>query len=219
MIRQMKRFSVCLLFLAATKIFAQNGSVQDFVIDHSKPYVYLKFDHIGPRKPIQKGEVDTGLWIRVVNNCRIPIIFTSFSVPDNPGVGLMDEVVDVEPILQISYTPAEKREAQEHERLRRLKHKPTGYSSETAGVARVQPGDDLLFSVPLNHVDEDWYMRVRFTLDLNPSSISGGPFTYLPFYQWNIPKEFRGARGHHPQKPTSILLHESGHVLDPPNPH
>jgi hypothetical protein len=110
------------------------------------------------------------------------------------GVGLMDEVIDVEPTLQIFSTPAEEKEYQDHERLRKLKHKPSGYTSETAGISRVQPGDDLLFSVPLNHVDDDWYLRVRFALDLNPSSISVGPFTYLPFYEWDIPKEFRGAK-------------------------
>jgi hypothetical protein len=222
MIRQMKRLSVCLLLFAVTSVFAQNRSDQGFVIDRSKPYVYLKFDHIGPRKPIQKGETDSGLWIRVVNNCRIPIIFTSFTVSDgDTGVGLMDEVVDVEPMLQFSYTPAEVKDAQKHERLRRLKHKPTGYSSETTGIARVQPGEDLLFSVPLNHVDEDWYMRVKFALDLSPSSISVGPFTYLPFYEWDIPKEFRDAKGsgaaYYPEKPTSMLLHESCRVLDPAN--
>jgi hypothetical protein len=75
--------------------------------------------------------------------------------------------------------------------LRKLKHKPEGYSSETAGIVRVQPGEDILFSVPLNHVDDDWYMRVRFALDLDKSSVAVGPFTYLPFYKWDIPKESR----------------------------
>jgi hypothetical protein len=172
--------------------FAQNGSVQDFIIDHSKPYVYLKFDHIGPRKPVQDGEGDTGIWLRVVNNCRIPIVFVSFNMPTgNPGVGLMDEVLDTEPMMQIYYSAEEEKEAQRQEQLRKLKQKPTGYTFETAGVVRVQPGKEILFSVPLNHVDDDWYMRVKFALDLNGSSVSVGPFTYLPFYEWNIPREFR----------------------------
>jgi hypothetical protein len=90
------------------------------------------------------------------------------------------------------------------------------------GVARVQPGEEILFSIPLNHVDMDgdWYMRVKFALDLNSSSISVGPFTYLPFGRWDIPKEFRPVKVpkdvQEPKSPPSTLPHESGHVADPP---
>ena len=108
-----------------------------------------------------------------------------------PGAGLMDEVVETEPMLQIYSTLEEERKIQRSEELRKAKHKPEGYSSEVSGVARVQPGGVILFSVPLNHVDDDWYMRVKFALDLNRSSVAVGPFTYLPFYKWEIPKELR----------------------------
>jgi hypothetical protein len=192
---EMKRLSTLFFLLFVTTTVAQNSSVQDFVIDQSRPYVYLKFDHIGPRKPIQNGKVNTGLWLRVVNNCRIPIVFQSFNMPTGiPGVGIMDEVVEDEPILQIYSTPEEGKEVQRREKLRKLKQKPKGYSPETAGVVRVQPGTDMLFSVPLNHVEDDWYMRVKFALDLGKSSVAVGPFTYLPFYEWDIPKELRSAK-------------------------
>jgi hypothetical protein len=190
----MKRLSVLVFPLLVANAFAQNKSVQDFVIDQSKPYVYLKFDHIGPRRPIRTGESNTGLWLRVVNNCRIPIVFPGFEMPpDVPGVGLMDEVLWNEPILQIA-TPDELKQIQRRERLRKSKHIPEGYSSETSGVMKVQPGTEMLFSVPLNHVDNDWYMRVKFALDLDKPSVSAGPFTYLPFYQEDIPKEQRPAK-------------------------
>ncbi len=186
---EMKRLSLCFLFFSGLNAFAQNGGFQKFVIDQSKPYVYLKFDHIGPREPLGKGENNTGLWLRVVNNCRIPIVFRSEGMPnDEPGVVLEDEVVAEEPMLTIFDKTPQELEAMEHERLLRLKHKPAGYSFETFGVARVQPGQDLLFSFPLNHVDEDWYMVVKFALDLRGSSASLGPFTYLPFHKWDIPK-------------------------------
>jgi hypothetical protein len=190
----MKQLLVLLFLLLAANASAQNTSVQSFVLDQSKPFVYLKFDHIGPRKPLRNGEGNTGLWLRVVNNCRIPIVFESFSMPSGePGVGLMDEVVETEPILQVYSTPEEKEEIQRREKLRKSKHKPEGYSSATSGVARVQPGSDTLFSVPLNHVDDDWYMRVKFALDIDKSSVAVGPFTYLRFYEWNIPKGLRPA--------------------------
>jgi hypothetical protein len=188
-----KRILVVLLLSTFTAVaFAQNESSQKFVIDASKPYVYLVFDHIGPRKPIQSGESNTGLWLRVVNNCRIPIVFLSFSMPPGiSGVGLMDEVVWDEPMLEIYSTDAEGKEFENREKLRKSKHKPDGYSSETSGVTRMQPGTEILFSVPLNHVDEDWHMQIKGALDLNNSSASVGPYTLLQFYYWDIPKELR----------------------------
>jgi hypothetical protein len=188
----MKHLSVLLLLFFGSSVLAQKNDASDFVIDKSKPFVYLRFDHIGPRKPLQDGEGAVGLWLRVVNNCRIPISFLSNSAPiGEPGVMLMDEVVDTESMMQITSTPEEEAEIQRHEKARLLKHKPTGYSAEVSGVVRVQPGAEILFSVPLNHVDEDWYLRVKFALDVSKSSVAVGPFTYLPFYEWDIPKEFR----------------------------
>jgi hypothetical protein len=173
-------------------MFAQENGMHAFVIDQSKPYVYLKFDHIGTRKPVRNGEGDIGLWLRVVNNCRISIVLRSFSMPPGiSGVGLMDQVVENEPMLQTYSTPDEGQAIQRREDLRKLKHKPEGYMSETSGVVRIQPGTYTLFSVPLNHVDDDWHMRIEFTLDLDKSSITVGPFTYLSFYKWDIPKQLR----------------------------
>jgi hypothetical protein len=160
------------------------------VIDPSKPFVYLKFDHVGPRKAHPDGEDDAGLWLRVVNNCRIPIVFrASGGYPGEPGISIEDEVVEQEQGIKIiSDKDMENFERQEEFRKESLKHKPQGYSFEVSGVVRVQPGKDILFSVPLNHVDEFWFMRIKFAFDLNRSSASLGPFIYLPFYRWNIPK-------------------------------
>lgn len=189
----MKQRLILLFVVIAWPVLGWSRDIQpkDFVIDQSKPYVYLKFDHVGPRKPIGEGEGKVGLWLRVVNNCRIPILFVSHDMPSgSPGVMLDDEVVEVEPTLQIFGSTAEVDEYERQEKLRRsnLHHKPNGYQSEVAGVARIVPGEELLFSVPRNHVNKDWYMRVKFALDLNPSSIGVGPFTYLTFYESDIPK-------------------------------
>ena len=183
---------LCLFLISGLQTFAQASSASPFVIDRSKPYVYLKFDHVGPRKPLQSGEPEVGLWLSVVNNCHLPVVFKSFSMPPGvPGMGLMDEVIEDTPGLQIFPTPEEGKQIERREKERKAKHKPEGYSSEVSGIARVQPGGELLFSVPINHVDSDWHMQVEFALDLDNASISSGPFTYLPFYVWDIPKEAR----------------------------
>ena len=131
----MSRAFIALIIALGTVSYAQPVDNEIFLIDQTKPYVYLKFDHVGPRIPIEKGEGNIGLWLRVVNNFRIPIVFVSLGKPvGDPGFRLMDEVVDVEPVLQIAYTEQQKKEDREHERLRKLKHRPVGYSSETGGV-------------------------------------------------------------------------------------
>jgi hypothetical protein len=190
----MKKLAFVFILLFGASAFSQVLKPSDFVIDPSKPYVYLKFDHIGPRKPHQNGEIKTGIWLKVVNNCRIPIVFrASGGLPGDIEEVLEDEVVEDEPIMQIIGSDLEMKKFEEDLKLRkeRLKHKPEGYSFEVSGVARVQPGKEILISFPLNHVDDYWYLRVKFALDLNNSSIAIGPFTYLPFYKWDIPKSER----------------------------
>ena len=51
-----------------------------FVIDPAEPYVYIKFDHIGRRKPATEGEGSEGLWLRLVNNCNLPITVFTFDL-------------------------------------------------------------------------------------------------------------------------------------------
>jgi hypothetical protein len=189
----MKKLVVVFILLFGASTFSQELKPSDFVIDPSKPYVYLKFDHIGPVKSNSDNEVETYLWLKVVNNCRIPIVFRASGPPPGyPGVSLEDEVVEREQGLQIILDKDfEKFQRDQELRKEKLKHKPQGYWFEVSGVASVQPGQELLFSVPLNHVDDYWYMRVKFALDLSNSSVSSatlGPFIYLPFYKSDIPK-------------------------------
>jgi len=188
----MKKLVFVFILIFGANAFSQVLKPSDFVIDPSKPYVYLKFDHIGPRKPHQDGEINTGLWLKVVNNCRIPILFrASGGLPGDIETTLEDEVIEVEPIMQIfsSDQVMKDYESDLQWRKERLKHKPEGYSFEVSGVARVLSGKEILISFPLNHVDKYWYLRVKFALDLSNSSVALGPFTYLPFDIWDIPKD------------------------------
>jgi hypothetical protein len=190
----MKNLAFVFILLFGTSAFSQELKPANFVLDPSKNYVYLKFDHIGPVKLNPDSKEENYLWLKVVNNCRIPIVFRAQGPPPGyPGVSLENEVVEQEPLMLFSYSPRELKDSKRQEKLRRenLKHKPRGDSFEVSGVAKVQPGEELLFSVPLNYVDEDWYLRIKFALDLNNSSEALGPFTYLPFMKWDIPKNER----------------------------
>jgi len=70
--------SIMLLALASSGLAQM--SPQQFVIDQSKPYVYLRFDHLGNREPAHGGESAKGLWLRLVNNCNLPIKISVFDV-------------------------------------------------------------------------------------------------------------------------------------------
>jgi hypothetical protein len=78
---------------SAAKSFAEGSQ---FLVDPSKPYVYLELDHVGPRKPLREGEPDIGIWLRLKNNCKLPIVVIALgATPRSPGevVSLVDEVV------------------------------------------------------------------------------------------------------------------------------
>jgi hypothetical protein len=76
-------FCLCLFTLNAaqvpTKSTAQGYS--DFLIDPNKPYVYLEVDHVGPRKPLRNGEPNIGIWLRLKNNCKLPIAILAVGAP------------------------------------------------------------------------------------------------------------------------------------------
>jgi hypothetical protein len=208
------KLQVLFLTLSFYTTIQGQQSMPDFVLNSAKPYVYLQFDHVGPRKPLQAGEGNVGLWLRIVNNCREPITVPTFGLTSgDPGVGVFDEVIqnvvttgvmDTSEIdLSDSSSPA-----------RTAVHPPQGYSAEVFSMTRVFPGKDLLFSVPLNHVDDQWFMRVRFVLDVNKPSLGTGPYTYLEFFNTQIPPGALASSGEAGTSP-STLMHEVDHTAPP----
>jgi hypothetical protein len=70
--------------------------IKDFLIDPSKPYVYFKVDHIGPRTPGSDDEPATGIYLKLVNNCRLSIIVDTFGTSQGAAddeSGVQDWVV------------------------------------------------------------------------------------------------------------------------------
>lgn len=159
----------------------------DFAIEQSKPYVYIKFDHIAKRKPLSDDEAPNGLWLRLVNNCRVPISVHFFDPgTGDPGLGLYDEIVPLS--VGISYVDASGilHDGPGPEKA------PKGYSPETDVVSTkiIEPGDNLLFSVPLRHVSPHWFLRVRF--EVVPKKGPGvQPYSYVEFSWTDIPEKLR----------------------------
>jgi hypothetical protein len=74
-----------------------NGS--SFVIDANQPYAYVKFDHISKGVKRSDEEPDLRIWLRLTNNCRLPIMVRTTGVPDGvlkDETGVMDIIVAIE---------------------------------------------------------------------------------------------------------------------------
>ena len=163
----------------------------NFIIDPTKPYVYLKFDHTGPRRPVSRHEPDQGLWIRIVNNCQIPIVVATFNPETgDAGIAVYDDIVPVDlhpPPLGYVLRPGEMSSSPAEE-----PKPPNGYSqSDLLTTSTIEPGKNLLFSVPINHVGRTWELQIKFYLELPGGSYGYGPRSLLSFGWSDIPKKFR----------------------------
>lgn len=171
----MKRLSLVLqcLIIAAVAGVAQSDNLR-LTIDNSKPYVYIRFDHLGQRKPISEREMTCGIWLRIANNSRVPISVRTFDpgTPD-PGIGLMHEVVKV--VAPIGAGPSSS--------VRDLEASgpPIGYDLDVGSRTVIAPGRDLLFAVPADHVNPKWYIRVRFEFDLPETKSGRQPYCFVEF--------------------------------------
>jgi hypothetical protein len=202
-LKYISRALLIILMISGTG-FSQIGPT-DFVLDRSKEYVYIAFDHVAERKPVDLGDSDKGVWLRLVNNCRLPILVTVVGEYQyGPGdVILNEEVVPWGPWTDF-------RSGKVTSRPKNLKL-PHGPRADTGGSIRIQPGKDLLFSVPADHLSVNWYLRVRFDLDLlTPSRPGSAVYSYAAFDWWNIPEEFR--------KGTRIGVHPGGKTHDKTRP-
>lgn len=69
---------------------------------------------------------------------------------------------------------------------------PTGYIlPEVFSTTSVRPGEDLLFSVPVNHVGPSWDLQIRFYLDLPGGHYGTGPYSAVSFGWQDIPEKYR----------------------------
>jgi hypothetical protein len=186
----------CMILFAAATIYAQSPDTS-FILDGTKPYVYLQFDHVGPRKPLHEGEPSTGLWLRIVNNCKVPISVRSYGVTTGDiGTGVFDETIPVQQGPTVQADSGEIPLSTDERPIRKTTNEPSakmpeGYSAELSSVTRVLPGKSLLFSVPRNHVSRDWFLRVKFALAVSKPSVGPGPFTELDFFNEQIPASSR----------------------------
>jgi hypothetical protein len=95
----MKSITMIIILLAHNALgWAQQSQqrTEGFRIDQTKPYVYIQVVAVSPRKPIEVGEPNVGIKLRLVNNSRVPISIVTFGSEADRAKGeyqVMDEVI------------------------------------------------------------------------------------------------------------------------------
>lgn len=139
-----------------------------FLVVPNRPYVYLRFDHVGKGPRIWAEEPETRIWFRLVNNCRLSIVVNSFGVPNGrpkDELGVMYKIVaDVPPnqfILPSNGSPEVKiwKKATPEEL-------PRDYMLELGSLLSIPAGNSILFSIPVNHLGERWHVEIPFQFEL-----------------------------------------------------
>jgi hypothetical protein len=220
------------------------AKASSFLLDSSKPYVYLEVDHVGQREPLLQGEPTVGLWLRLKNNCALPVVIVMLKgsleklnpsvmdevVPNPPqakgdttGSGIIYKV-EQEGLTDVFVTPNQD-EAEVRGAEGGSNSVPRGYNGgQEPGVpvlTVVPPGGEISFSVPNNHVGKTWHFEVPFRFALKREGPIRQPYSYVAFFWEDLPEKYRTvvieSPRSKPASPGSTLLHEPGHV-DPPKP-
>ena len=195
-----------LLFIATTGLQMQaSKSPIDFVIDASRPFVYIEFDRIGPGEPWSPDEAPTRIWLHLRNNCRIPITVLANGVPDDSPkdeVGLMYDVVANPPSQMVVLfdtplkTPRKPKASSEKTAPATEEQEiPRGRLADVGSSISIPPAKAILFSIPTNHISEHWHIDIRFQFDLpdgkkkccHDPEISPGPDLSIAYHIWDLP--------------------------------
>jgi hypothetical protein len=161
-------------------------------LDATKPIVYIKYDHAGPRQPVEEGEPANGLWLRLVNNSVIPIeVKTDGTDPDGNMV--------VPDIVASRFRPLPKSgPPPEPARM------PQGYFSPADDLFHLQiiaPGKDLVIVLPTNHVAYGWNIQIPFQFKLPVVKQGEQPLCYAIFTWEDLPESYRTASANSSARP------------------
>jgi hypothetical protein len=169
-----------------------------FLLDASRPFAYLKFDHVADRKQPSLDESPKGLWLRLVNNCRLPIaVAANGPRTDEPGVTIEYDVVEISRsgmphLIRFPDPLGSSPPSQEPETTPNVNRKmPKGYSIEVGSLLTIPAGGSLLFSVPLNAVSASWYLRVPFHFQLPGARTVQEPLIVVDFGWQDLPEQYR----------------------------
>ena len=168
---------------------------------------------------MQPGESGRTIWLRVVNNCRMSILFPTFGrLNGDEGDTVPDRVIAEEPMFEITASSGgpgttsapylnptidkegvhtrEEQAPQEHARKPDQSAKepdsiPAGYAYVFLGETprHILSGQSLLVGIPIEHVGKNWFVRLQFALDLG--NYWNEPRTNLDLKWYELPESAR----------------------------
>lgn len=131
------------------------------------PTVYITFGHVARREPLRAGESDQGVWLRLHNNTRWPIVLEMNGVPSEYGdAGLFYDLLSERKVIQ---------EGRCH----------------VCSSNKLSPGRSLVFSLPREYLGKGGAIRVGFSYGWeDPDDVSAGsePEHYVYFYASKLPQ-------------------------------
>jgi hypothetical protein len=202
---------------ATAPVSPQNASDPTrFVIDANRAFIYLRFDHIAKGPKRSDAEPDLRIWLRLVNNCNVPIDLRTYGTPEGgptEEVGVMDEVVEnPRPRIEITAsspgpettstnsTPGDSRALPSQSELEvkaspAPEKMPDDYWYELGSGMTLQPGKEVLFSIPVNQLGKRWHIQIPFSFEgakgkfPRDPEVGGEPEMHLSYSLYDLPDE------------------------------
>jgi|ERR1043166_3793842 hypothetical protein len=132
------------------------------------PSVYITLERTGKRKPLEQGESDEGVWLRLHNNTRWPLTLAMNDVPKEYGdAALFYDVLSDGKVV-------------------------TERTCHACSSNQIRPGGSLLFSVPREDLSERGSIRVSFSYAWERAhDVFAGrePQHFVYFYSSKLPRK------------------------------
>lgn len=132
-----------------------------------KPTVYIEFERAGDRAPLRSGESNNGIWLRLHNNTKWPIVLDMQGAPSKEyGDALL--IYDELSGRRVTF-----------ER-----------NCHVCSFNALGSGHSLLFSVPAEHLSKGLGIRIKFSYgweDYNKVLAGQEPEHYVYFYSSQLP--------------------------------
>ena len=192
----------CWILMAATFLLvptcavSQNESKKRILLDEKKPGTYITFEKAGDREPTSAGEGDQCIWLRLHNNYRFSIAVPAVG-DQTPGTDLgliysVSRIADVQPRIVLVGPEDQKQGPSLVERCA-SRPVPAGTDFDVFSTVQVKPGESVVFSIPMNHISECFYIEtiIRFTFEDRLGSVGNSLRHVLSFSASGLPKAVR----------------------------
>jgi len=187
-------FVALVLFIIASSVFSQQdgpSKKSDVVLSKGNPTIYITFERAGTRKPMNAGESEQGIWLRLHNNTPWSISFCTpglylgsriepYRLRDGRGALALREGVEIQAchgVEQVGYYESEKT-AQGGLNINessRVENIPVGYNrGHVFSTSWLPPGHSVIFSVPSEHLAKHLGIYLSFKYEWETAENDSG---------------------------------------------